>query len=189
MTTSKRALHVLALLVFGSVLSSTLLIPALRPFMALRAPGNESATHAFISLRLLGAVAVSPFVSRLSRLVGNTSRLVVVMALLDAALLAWLSVARELSVLLAVRTVQGALNLGVHNSGVFLVDAGHTASIGMSGAPLWTLGAIAGLITLSLLRFVIFGLPSMMDGWFQQNKSWIYTVALGGLIYGVFYLM
>ncbi|MEZ5827817.1 MAG: hypothetical protein R3D30_03715 [Hyphomicrobiales bacterium] len=89
----------------------------------------------------------------------------------------------------AAAAVWGAFSLGVHSGGMFLVDAGHTGSIGSDGASLWVLGGAAGLITLSLLRFVIFGLPSMMDGWFQQNKSWIYTVGLGGLIYGVFYLM
>ena len=54
---------------------------------------------------------------------------------------------------------------------------------------MWMLGGVAVLITLSLMRFVVFGLPSMMDGWFQQNKSWLYTLVIGGLIYGVFYLM
>jgi hypothetical protein len=29
----------------------------------------------------------------------------------------------------------------------------------------------------------------MMDGWSQQNKSWLYTLVIGGLIYGVFHLM
>ena len=89
----------------------------------------------------------------------------------------------------AAAAVWGAVNLGVNSAGVFLVDAGHTGSVGTGGLSLWALGALAGLITLSLCRFVIFGLPSMMDDWFQQNKSWIYTLAMGGLIYGVFYLM
>ena len=84
--------------------------------------------------------------------------------------------------------VWGAVNLGTSNAGVFLVDAGQTGSIGQSNASLWMLGAVAALVTLSLLRFVIFGLPSMMDGWFQQNKSWIYTLVIGSVIYGVFYL-
>ena len=69
-----------------------------------------------------------------------------------------------------------------------MVDAGQTGSVGQSNASLWMLGAVAALVTLSLLRFVIFGLPSMMDGWFQQNKSWIYTLVIGSVIYGVFYL-
>lgn len=111
MTASKRAQHSLTLLVFGSVLSSTLLIPAVRPFMALRAPGNDSATHAFMALSLAGAVVAAPFVSRLSRVSRSTSRLSVVVALLDAALLYWLSYAQDLRLLLGLRALQGALNL------------------------------------------------------------------------------
>ncbi len=86
-------------------------------------------------------------------------------------------------------SVWGAVNLGTSNADVFLVDAGNTGSVGQSNLALWVLAAVAALITLSLMRFVIFGLPSMMDGWFQQNKSWLYTLVIGGLIYGVFYLM
>jgi hypothetical protein len=88
----------------------------------------------------------------------------------------------------AAAAVWGAVNLGTSNTDVFLVDAGHTGAVGQS-ASMWMLGGVAVLITLSLMRFVVFGLPSMMDGWFQQNKSWLYTLVIGGLIYGVFYLM
>jgi hypothetical protein len=73
-------------------------------------------------------------------------------------------------VAVAATAVWGAVNLGTTNAGLYLVAAGHTGSVGQS-------------------RFAIFGLPSMMDGWFQQNKSWLYTVVIGGAIYGVFYLM
>lgn len=89
----------------------------------------------------------------------------------------------------AAAAVWGAINLGVGSAGALLVDANHTGAITPSGMPLWVLGGVAGLMTLSLLRFVIFGLPSMMDGWFQQNKPWIYTLVLGGAIYGFFYLI
>lgn len=90
----------------------------------------------------------------------------------------------------AAAAVWGAINLGTTNAGLYLVDAGHTGAVGTdSSFSIWVLGAVAALITLSLLRFVIFGLPSMMDGWFQQNKSWLYTVVIGGAIYGAFYLM
>jgi len=88
----------------------------------------------------------------------------------------------------AAAAVWGAVNLSTSNADVFLVDAAQTGSVGQSNASLWMLGAVAALITLSLLRFVIFGLPSMMDGWLQQNKSWLYTLVIGGVIYGVFYL-
>jgi MFS family permease len=139
----------LASLVFGSVLSGTLLIPALRPFMALRAPGNESATHAFMSLSLLGAVVAAPFVSRLSRAVGNTTLLVTTLALLDAASLAWLSIATNLHVLLAVRTLQGALNLSV-------------LSLLMGAAPSGDarrLGARYGLLGAAVMLGVALGAP------------------------------
>jgi len=89
----------------------------------------------------------------------------------------------------AAAAVWGAVNLGATNAGMFLVDAGHTGAVGQSSYSVWALGGVAVLITLSLLRFVVFGLPSMMDSWFQQNKSWIYTLVIGGVIYGVFYLM
>ena len=42
---------------------------------------------------------------------------------------------------------------------------------------------------LSLGRFVFFGLPSMVGGWYQEHKKWIYTLIGGGLLYAVFYLM
>ena len=72
-----------------------------------------------------------------------------------------------------------------------LADAGHTGS-GPTAAPsdvaFWLLAAIAALITLSLTRFVLFGLPSMVDGLYQEHKNWIYTLIGGGLLYAVFYL-
>ncbi len=56
-------------------------------------------------------------------------------------------------------------------------------------SPSGCLAAIATLITLSLCRFVIFGLPSMFGGWYQEHKQWIYMLVCGGLLYAVFYLM
>mgnify|MGYP001552368717 CR=1 FL=1 len=149
MTARNRALHLLALLVFASVLSSTLLIPALRPFMALRAPGNESAAHAFMSLSLLGAVLAAPFVSRLSRLVGSSTQLAIGLALLDALLLGLLSVVDDLSVLLTVRTAQGALNLMLLS---LLLGAAPTGNSRQ-------LGARYGLLGAALMLGVALGAP------------------------------
>jgi hypothetical protein len=74
------------------------------------------------------------------------------------------------------------------NSGQWLlVDAGQVGSQG--DVAFWLLAAIAILITLSLCRFVIFGLPSMFDSWYQQRKQWVYMIACGALLYGAFYLM
>jgi len=53
----------------------------------------------------------------------------------------------------------------------------------------WLLAAAATLITFSLCRFVIFALPSMVDGWYQEHKSWFYSILFGGLLYAALYLM
>lgn len=91
----------------------------------------------------------------------------------------------------AAGAVLGAMNLGVNlgagHANVMLVDAGHV--LPQANAHLWVLGLVAGLVTLSLCRFAIFGLPSMMDGWYREHKSWLVTAGGGGLIYGVLYLM
>ncbi len=64
--------------------------------------------------------------------------------------------------------------------------------IGQSGTPVnvsfWLLASIAMLITLSLFRFVVFGLPGLIDACFKDTRTWSYLLLLGGLIYGVFYL-
>lgn len=89
-------------------------------------------------------------------------------------------------VAVAASAVWAAINLSAGGGQVYLVDAGQT---GASGSPsYWLLAVVAGLIMLSLLRFVIFGLPSMVDDWYRDNKAWLYTAVIGVLVYGVFYL-
>jgi hypothetical protein len=88
----------------------------------------------------------------------------------------------------AAGAVWAAVNLGTSNADVFLVDAGQ-GTPPPANLSLWVLGVIAAFITFSLCRFVIFGLPSMADNWYRDNKSWLFMVMAGGLIYGVFYLM
>jgi hypothetical protein len=84
-------------------------------------------------------------------------------------------------------SIFAVINASTRNGQVFLVDAGQGGPQGDVG--FWLLASIAMLITLSLCRFVTFGLPSMVDGWVQENKRWIYMLLCGGLLYGVFYLM
>ncbi len=66
------------------------------------------------------------------------------------------------------------------------------ADAGQSGTPVnvsfWLLASVATLITLSLFRFVVFGLPTLVDACFKDTRTWSYLLVLGGLIYGVFYL-
>ena len=84
-------------------------------------------------------------------------------------------------------SVWAVITASANNSQWLLVDAGQGG--GQSDAAFWLLAAIATLITLSLCRFVIFGLPSMFGGWYQEHKQWIYMLVCGGLLYAVFYLM
>jgi len=111
MTAYNRASAAVAGLIFASVLSSTLLIPAVRPLLALQAPGNESAAHAFMSLNLLGGILGAPLLLRSCARALSPSRMVALFATLDALLLAALAVGGPLWLLLTVRTLQGAVNL------------------------------------------------------------------------------
>jgi hypothetical protein len=93
---------------------------------------------------------------------------------------------------LAATSVWALFDVSAAQAPMFLVDAGHTGA-GPSGAQsdvaFWLLASIATLISLSLCRFVVFGLPSMVGGWYQEHKQWIFTLVGGGLLYAVFYLM
>ena len=80
------------------------------------------------------------------------------------------------------------INLGTSNAAMYLVDASQPGAAPLNPS-YWVLGAITMLMTLSLCRFVIFGLPSMVDDWYRDNKSWFYTILLGGAAYGYFFLM
>jgi hypothetical protein len=90
-------------------------------------------------------------------------------------------------VAMASSAVWAVINLGTSNAQMYLVDAGQ------GGPPVnvsfWMLAGFATLITLSLCRFVIFGLPSMVDDWYRDHKSWLYAILFGGMAYGFFFLM
>jgi hypothetical protein len=95
-------------------------------------------------------------------------------------------------VVIAAASIWALFNVGATRAPMLLVDAGYTSaapSTASGDVALWLLGTIALLITLSLGRFVFFGLPSMVGGWYQEHKSWIYTLIGGGALYVVFYLM
>jgi hypothetical protein len=80
------------------------------------------------------------------------------------------------------------LNLGASDAEVYLVSAAGEAAPPVN-LQFWVLAGIASFITLSLCRFVIFGLPSMIDGWYRDNKSLLYTLLIGGAACAYFYLM
>jgi hypothetical protein len=82
-------------------------------------------------------------------------------------------------------SVWAAIVMAARSGQMLLVDIGQ----GGTNASFWLLAAVAILITLSLCRFVIFGLPAMVDEWYGDKKSWIYTIIAGGALYALFYLM
>jgi len=88
-------------------------------------------------------------------------------------------------VALAVSSVWAVITMSASRGQMLLVDVGESGT----NVSFWLLAAVAILITLSLCRFVIFGLPAMVDEWYGDKKSWIYTIIAGGALYGVFYLM
>jgi hypothetical protein len=89
---------------------------------------------------------------------------------------------------LAAAAIWGVVNAGAETGERFLVDAGHGGTDPQHLA-LWVLAGIALITSLSLGRFVVFGIPSMLGNWYQTNRQWLYTLLLGGLIWCVFYFL
>ena len=88
-------------------------------------------------------------------------------------------------VALTAGAVWAAMLMAARSGQTLLIDIGP----GGTNASFWLLAAVAILITLSLCRFVIFGLPAMVDEWYGDNNSWIYTIIAWGALYALFYLM
>jgi hypothetical protein len=89
---------------------------------------------------------------------------------------------------LAAAGICAVVSAGAESGERFLVDAGQGGTDPQHIA-LWLLAAIALVTSLSLCRFVVFGIPSMLGSWYQTNRQWLYTILIGGLIWGVFYFL
>src|SRR5262245_41056367 len=91
-------------------------------------------------------------------------------------------------VMLTVASLSALMSASADSGQRYLVDAGQGA-----GAPrdffLWMLTGIALITSVSLGRFVMFGIPAMLGGWYASNRQWLYTLLLGAIICGVYYLM
>ncbi len=84
-------------------------------------------------------------------------------------------------------SIWALITVGASNSQWILADTGHTGS--ERDITLWLLAAIATLSAFSLGRFLVLGRTSMVDGWYEEHKRWIYTVLGGGLLYAAYSLM
>ncbi|MEG6509341.1 hypothetical protein V6C03_10200 [Methyloligella sp. 2.7D] len=82
-------------------------------------------------------------------------------------------------------SLYGVLITGASTGQVLLVDAGMSAA-----APEYSLWALAGIVAfsaVSLFRFMIFGMPSMLTEWCTDNREWLGWALLGVLVIIVFY--
>ena len=108
------SIHWLIAAVFLQMLPATLLAPAIRPLFAQFHEGAEGPMHAFMSLNMLGAILTTPLITRLvsSASAQSSARWLMMLAGLDAALLATLSMPLSTPLILVLRTFEGAAHLG-----------------------------------------------------------------------------
>lgn len=147
----------IAALSLCSVLSSTLMIPAIRPFMSAYHGAEESALHAFMTVNMLGAIVGAPFFAWLSDRTGARGRLLVLLAVVDGGLLLACTAPLSIGAILSLRTLQGAANVGGLSILMGVVRDGdpktHGRSMGMIGAAIMAavaLGAPLGTLLLIL---------------------------------------
>jgi hypothetical protein len=91
-------------------------------------------------------------------------------------------------VTLAIASLCAMISAGADSGQRFLVDAGQGAA-SPQDFYLWVLAGVAMLTTLSLGRFVVFGIPSLLGDWYASNKQWLGTLLILIVMWGAFYLM
>lgn len=98
------------LAVFAVMTSSMMVMPAVRPVFAARG-ASESTMHAFMSVAMLGAAILSPLFAVHADRTGKRRRLLVALALADAALIGACATPLPSSAVLAIRLLQGGCNV------------------------------------------------------------------------------
>ncbi len=88
---------------------------------------------------------------------------------------------------LAAASIWALVTVGASNSELLLADTGQAGN--EREIALVLLGGIAALMTFSLGRFLVLGRPPMVDGWYEQNKQWIYGILGGGVLFAAYVLM
>ena len=92
-------------------------------------------------------------------------------------------------VTLAIASLCAMISAGADSGQRFLVDAGQSGALASQEVFLWMLGGIAVVTTLSLCHFVVFGIPSLVGGWYASNKQWLGALVILLLMWGAFTLM
>jgi hypothetical protein len=97
-----------------------------------------------------------------------------------------------LMVMLASAALYAVVRVGSTSPEFVLVDAGASEATGSIASPdfnFWFLTSVAGLTVVSLCRFVVFGIPSMLGNWYEREKDWVYTLAFAAIALGAYYFM
>ncbi len=135
-----------ALLVFLTVLSSTLLVATARPFFAAAYPEHEGGLFLFMSVNLIGAVVGGPLLAFVGDATGRRSLVLMLAAVVDGALLFLCSLGLPLPLMLGLRALQGGANagscsvlMGLTSERGLGIAGGATVAAVAAGAPLGTL--------------------------------------------------
>ena len=93
-------------------------------------------------------------------------------------------------VTIAAAALIALVKIGGSSSEWVLVDAGDsTGSVTSGDFDFWLLASIASLTAISLCRFVVFSVPSMLGVWYEARKEWLYSIAFGAMAFGAYYFM
>jgi MFS family permease len=135
----------LALLVFFQMLPATLVAPAIRPLFAMQHGGGEGPMHAFMALNMLGALVAAPIVGLHLDRGGRPRPLFFALCLADACLLAAVATPLPTSVVLGLRTLEGAAHVGAAT--ILLAEASSLARASGSGR---VMGLTGGALMLAV---------------------------------------
>ncbi len=106
-----RAAAVIGCLLFVSMIPVTMLVAPLKELIAIRHGAGDFATHAFMSINMIGAILIAPFLGARADRPAIRRRIAILALAVDAVLLAAMAVAPSLAVLLTLRFFEGAAHV------------------------------------------------------------------------------
>ena len=145
--------------VFLMMVPVTLIVPVLKELVADPFGASAFWTHSFMSVNMIGAVLAAPWIAVVCDRVGSRARTAVAALALEGALLAAMSVAPSLAILLIIRALEGACHLLALSA--VMAMAADSAAPGRRGRTMGVLGTCMMLGTATGTR--IGGL--LWDAW------------------------
>lgn len=166
----------IATMAFVSMLPVTLLVPALKELVGRQSTGNpmwsDLWAHAFMSVNMIGAIAAAPFLARLSNLHGWLKRVAALALAAEAVLLALMTFAPGIHVLLTLRFFEGAAHILAISTLMGMASAWSTAAtrgrtMGIVGAAMMfgtAFGTRLGGVVWSHLPGMVFAAAAVIAG-------------------------